>query len=72
MALSDHEEPMPVEIVGMLGHRESTLTWKSPKTFDADYVLTLARTLEHAGYDRALVAQSSFWPDSMQIGRAHA
>ncbi len=56
---------MPVEIVGMLGHRESTLTWKSPKTFDAEYVLLLARALEHAGYDRALVAQSAFWPDSM-------
>jgi alkanesulfonate monooxygenase len=58
---------MPVEILGMISHRETTLTYKSPKVFDADYMRLLARTMDHAGYDRTLVAQSSFWPDSMPL-----
>lgn len=58
---------MPIEIVGILSHREGSLTQKSPVVFDSEYLRLAARTLEHAGYDRALVAQSSFWPDSMPI-----
>ncbi|MBL8629456.1 MAG: LLM class flavin-dependent oxidoreductase [Rhodospirillaceae bacterium] len=58
---------MPVEILGMISHRETTLHYKSPKIFDAGYLRLFAQTLEQAGYDRTLVAQSSFWPDSMPL-----
>ena len=58
---------MPVEVLGMISHRETTLTYKSPVVFDAAYLRTFAQSMDRAGYDRTLVAQSSFWPDSMPM-----
>jgi alkanesulfonate monooxygenase len=66
-AASIQDRRMPIEVLGMISHRETTLTYKSPVVFDAAYLRVFAQSMDRAGYDRCLVAQSSFWPDSMPI-----
>lgn len=59
---------MPVETLGIL----TFVGPNSPpdakkKGFDKDHVLKLSKALDEAGYNRVLVPQSSFWPDSMPM-----
>jgi alkanesulfonate monooxygenase len=59
---------MPVELVGIMSHRlSSERVPVPPKVFDRQLASMYAQAQEQAGYDRVLVAQSSFWPDSMPL-----
>jgi alkanesulfonate monooxygenase len=56
---------MTVEVVGTLLFRaEGSLV---PNDFDLPFMRELVQRFEACGYDRVLVPQSTFWPDSMPI-----
>lgn len=59
---------MPAEITGILSHHLSNEDMVlPPKVFDRELLVRHAKAHEYAGYDRVLIAQSSFWPDSMPV-----
>eukprot|EP01132_Coremiostelium_polycephalum_P023067 gene23067-27413_t len=63
---------MSIEFIGYIGgHHASEIHPRSGPTLQPDYVETVARAHEEAGFDRALVAFHSNSPDSTLIA-AHA
>jgi alkanesulfonate monooxygenase len=67
-ALNEYGTEMPIEITGIISHHFSNEeTVLPPKVFDRDVLRAHAVAHEQAGFDRVLVAQSSFWPDSMPL-----
>ena len=63
---------MSIEFIGYIGgHHASEIHPRSGPTLQPDYVETVARAHEAAGFDRALVAFHSNSPDSTLIA-AHA
>lgn len=59
---------MPAEVTGILSHRLSTENVAiPPRVFDKAVMRDYALAHEAAGFDRVLIAQSSFWPDSMPL-----
>jgi alkanesulfonate monooxygenase len=58
---------MPVEFIGAIGHREgSESIVASGPVVDPDYVGTISRAHEYAGFDKALVGYHSSLPDGFQ------
>lgn len=63
---------MSIEFIGYIGgHHASEIHPRSGPTLQPDYVETVARAHEEAGFDRALVAFHSNSPDSTLIA-SHA
>ncbi len=63
---------MSIEFIGYIGgHHASEIHPRSGPTLQPDYVETVARAHEEAGFDRALVAFHSDSPDSTLIA-SHA
>ncbi|RMP09020.1 LLM class flavin-dependent oxidoreductase, partial [Pseudomonas marginalis] len=63
---------MSIEFIGYIGgHHASEIHPRSGPTLQPDYVETVARAHEDAGFDRALVAFHSNSPDSTLIA-SHA
>ena len=61
---------MPVEFIGFIGnHNSSEIIPRSGPVVDRDYIETVAKAHEYAGFDRALLAFHSDAPDSLQIGQ---
>ena len=59
---------MPVEVTGILSHRMSSEdVAMPPRVFDKQVMRDYALAHEASGFDRVLIAQSSFWPDSMPL-----
>jgi alkanesulfonate monooxygenase len=59
---------MPVEVTGIMSHHASNEESPfPPKVFDKAMLRAHALAHEEAGFDRVLIAQSSFWPDSMPV-----
>ncbi len=59
---------MPVEVTGIMSHHLSNEeTPLPPKKFDKAVLRDTALAHDAAGFDRVLIAQSSYWPDSMPI-----
>lgn len=59
---------MSVECVGtLLFHDGHTPPVKGAKDFDPAFMLKLVQTFDACGYDRILVPQSTYWPDSMPM-----
>lgn len=59
-----HED---VELVGLLFHRDSSESRTVGPVFDTDFVRRQAQAFDAAGFDRVLVGQNSFWPDSLPL-----
>ena len=60
---------MPVEFIGFLGnHNSSEIIPRSGPVVDPDYIGTLAKGHEYAGFDRALLAFHADAPDPLVIG----
>lgn len=58
----------PFEIVGMLLHRNvSEITLPTGPSFDRDLLVRLAQAHERNGYDRVLILQNAFAPDSFPL-----
>ena len=61
---------MPVEFIGFIGnHNASEIIPRSGPIVDRDYIETVAKAHEYAGFDRALLAFHADAPDSLQIGQ---
>jgi alkanesulfonate monooxygenase len=61
---------MSVEFIGFIGnHNSSEFIPRSGPVVDRDYIETVAKAHEYAGFDRALLAFHSDAPDSLQIGQ---
>ena len=61
---------MSVEFIGFIGnHNSSEVIPRSGPVVDRNYVETIAKAHEYAGFDRALLAFHSDAPDSLQIGQ---
>lgn len=59
---------MPIEITGIISHHLSNEEHVlPPRVFDKDVLRAHGQAHEQAGFDKVLVAQSSFWPDSMPL-----
>jgi alkanesulfonate monooxygenase len=56
-----------MEFVGLMFHRDGSEASPPSQAFDADYVRRLAQAYDVSAFDRVLVGQNSFWPDSMPI-----
>lgn len=56
---------MPVEVVGVLMFKPTDRV--VPNDFDLPFMQELVQRFDTCGYDRVLVPQSTFWPDSMPI-----
>ena len=60
---------MPVEFIGFVGnHNASETIARSGPVIDRDYIETLAKVQEHAGFDRVLLAFHSTSPESILVG----
>jgi alkanesulfonate monooxygenase len=61
---------MSVEFIGFLGsHNSSEIIPRSGPIVDRDYIETVAKAHEYAGFDRALLAFYSDAPDCLQVGQ---
>lgn len=61
---------MPVEFIGFIGnHNSSEIIPRSGPVIDRDYIETVAKAHEYAGFDRALLAVHADAPDCLQIGQ---
>ena len=61
---------MPVQITGIVPHNRSTLGAPRPGSeFDIEAIREFARTHDHAGFDRVLIANAASMPDSMAISQ---
>ena len=61
---------MPVEFIGFIGnHNASEIIPRSGPIVERDYIETVAKAHEYAGFDRALLAFHADAPDSLQIGQ---
>jgi alkanesulfonate monooxygenase len=59
---------MPAEVTGIMSHHLSNEeTPFPPRSFDKAVLRETALAHDAAGFDRVLIAQSSYWPDSMPI-----
>ncbi|HWU03654.1 MAG TPA: LLM class flavin-dependent oxidoreductase [Novosphingobium sp.] len=59
---------MPAEVTGIMSHHLSNEAGAfPPSVFDMEVLRQTAQAHDRAGFDRVLIAQSSFWPDSMPI-----
>lgn len=59
---------MPIEITGIMSYHVSNEDMVlPPKVFDKAVLRAHAQAHEQAGFDRVLIAQSSYWPDSMPV-----
>ena len=59
-----HED---IELIGLLFHRDSSESRTVGPSFDTDFVRRQAQAFDAAGFDRVLVGQNSFWPDSLPL-----
>jgi alkanesulfonate monooxygenase SsuD/methylene tetrahydromethanopterin reductase-like flavin-dependent oxidoreductase (luciferase family) len=61
---------MPVEFIGFIGnHNSSEIIPRSGPVVDPDYIGTVAKAHEYAGFDRALLAFHADAPDPLVIGQ---
>jgi alkanesulfonate monooxygenase len=61
---------MPVEFIGFIGnHNASEIIPRSGPVVDRDYIETISKAHEYAGFDRALLAFYADAPDCLQIGQ---
>jgi alkanesulfonate monooxygenase len=61
---------MSVEFIGYIGnHNSSEIIPRSGPVIDRDYIETVAKAHEYAGFDRALLAFHADAPDCLQIGQ---
>ena len=61
---------MPVEFIGFIGnHNSSEIIPRSGPVIDPDYIGTVAKAHEYAGFDRALLAFHADAPDPLVIGQ---
>jgi alkanesulfonate monooxygenase len=61
---------MPVEFIGFIGnHNASEIIPRSGPVIDVDYIETVSKAHEFAGFDRALLAFHADAPDCLQIGQ---
>src|SRR3984957_5652552 len=61
---------MSVEFIGYIGnHNSSEIIPRSGPVIDIDYIETVAKAHEYAGFDRALLAFHADAPDCLQIGQ---
>jgi len=61
---------MPVEFIGFIGnHNASEIIPRQGPIIDRDYIETVAKAHEYAGFDRALLAFHADAPDALQIGQ---
>jgi alkanesulfonate monooxygenase len=61
---------MPVEFIGFIGnHNSSEIIPRSGPVVDPDYIATVAKAHEYAGFDRALLAFHADAPDPLAIGQ---
>ena len=61
---------MPVEFIGFVGnHNASEIIPRTSAVVDRDYIETIAKAHEAAGFDRVLLAFHSWSPDPLQIGQ---
>src|ERR1700678_4435759 len=61
---------MPVEFIGFIGnHNASEIIPRSGPVVDSDYIATVAKAHEYAGFDRALLAFHADAPDPLVIGQ---
>jgi alkanesulfonate monooxygenase len=59
---------MPVEVTGIMSHHQSNEEGAlPPRAWDKAILREHALAHETSGFDRVLIAQSSYWPDSMPI-----
>jgi len=59
---------MPVEVTGIMSYHQSNEDAAlPPRAWDKAMLREHALAHEASGFDRVLIAQSSFWPDSMPI-----
>ncbi len=56
-----------MEFVGLLFHRGGSETSRPSATFDKAFVRQIAQAYDKSGFDRVLIGQNSFWPDSLPI-----
>lgn len=61
---------MSVEFIGFVGNHAGSESIKATgPVVDLDYIHTLAKTQEHAGFDRVLLAFHSTSPESLMVGQ---
>ncbi len=61
---------MPVEFIGVIGnHNSSEIIPRSGPVVDPDYIGTVAKAHEYAGFDRALLAFHADAPDPLVVGQ---
>jgi alkanesulfonate monooxygenase len=61
---------MPVEFIGFIGnHNASEIIPRTGPVVDVDYIETIAKAHEYAGFDRALLAFHADSPDPLVIGQ---
>ena len=61
---------MPVEFIGFIGnHNASEIIPRNGPVIDRDYIETVSKAHEYAGFDRALLAFHADLPDCLQIGQ---
>src|SRR5262249_28278521 len=64
------EKTMKTEFIGFIGNNNSSETIaRSGPILDRDYIETLAKAHEVAGFDRALLAFHATMPDCLQVGQ---
>jgi alkanesulfonate monooxygenase len=56
---------MPVEIIGLLFHADSSEVHPLKGVYDRDYIRECAQAHEAAGFDRVLIGQTATWPDGL-------
>lgn len=56
---------MPVEIVGLHFHADSSEVHPLRGIYDPDFIRAYARAHEDAGFDRVLIGQTATWPDGL-------
>jgi alkanesulfonate monooxygenase len=61
---------MGLEFIGFIGnHSVSEIILRDGPAVNRDYIETVAKAHELGGFDRALLAFHSWWPDSLQVGQ---
>lgn len=61
---------MSLEFIGFIGnHEASEISPRRGPVVDVDYIETVAKAHEYAGFDRALLAFHADAPDALQIGQ---
>lgn len=61
---------MGLEFIGFIGnHNASEIIPRSGPVVDRNHIETIAKAHELGGFDRALLAFHSWWPDALQVGQ---